>query len=291
QSCSACADQDRSWRRVPWTSGAWLRALSGDFWKEETRMIKKLLIANRGEIAIRIAQAADELDISSVAVYPRDDERSLHVRRADHAHLLQGRGATAYLDIEQLLRAARENGCDAIHPGYGFLSENAEFARRCAAEGVVFVGPSPEALELFGDKTQARQCARDNGVPLLEGTQGSASSEQVAAFLASLGAGAAVVIKALAGGGGRGMRVVHSLDEVETAYERCRSEAAAAFGNGAVYAERLMPRARHIEVQLVGDGSGAVSHLFERDCTVQRRHQKLIEMSPSPALLPATRKR
>lgn len=254
-------------------------------------MIKKLLIANRGEIAIRIAQAAEESGMASVAVYPRDDEHSLHVRRADHAHLLQGRGASAYLDIEQLVRAARDNGCDAIHPGYGFLSENARFARRCAEEGLVFVGPGPDVLELFGDKARARQCAQDNGVPLLEGTQGPASSEQVAAFLASLGAGAAVVIKAVAGGGGRGMRIVHSPDEIETAYESCRSEAAAAFGNGALYAERLMPRARHIEVQLVGDASGAVSHLFERDCTVQRRHQKLIEMSPSPALLPATRQR
>jgi len=254
-------------------------------------MIQTLLIANRGEIAIRIAQAAAELGLRSVAVHPVDDAASLHVRRADEACLLPGRGAAAYLDIDAVVQAAKDTGCDAVHPGYGFLSENARFARRCAEAGLVFVGPDPTALDLFGDKTSARQCALDNDVPLMEGTQGPASCAQVSAFLAALGAGAAVVIKAVSGGGGRGMRIVRAPGEVEEAYARCSSEALAAFGNGALYAERLMERARHVEVQIIGDGTGDVSHLHERDCTLQRRHQKLVELSPSPGLLPATRER
>ena len=253
-------------------------------------MIKKLLIANRGEIAIRIGHAAAELGMRSVAVYPRDDEQSLHVRRADEACLLEGRGAGAYLDLEQVIRVAKQAGCDAVHPGYGFLSENARFARRCGEEGLVFVGPRPEVLELFGDKTRARACARDNGVPLLEGTEGPTGREEVKAFLESLGPGAGVVIKAVAGGGGRGMRIVHSVDEVDAAYERCRSEAAAAFGNGDLYAERLMARARHVEIQLLGDGA-ALTHLHDRDCTVQRQGQKLIEIAPAPGLSPGIRAR
>jgi acetyl/propionyl-CoA carboxylase alpha subunit/acetyl-CoA carboxylase carboxyltransferase component len=252
-------------------------------------MIERLLIANRGEIAIRIAEAAAELGMRSVAIAPRDDAASLHLARADEIRWIDGRGAAAYLDIAQVVRAAREAGCQAIHPGYGFLSENATFAERCADAGLTFVGPEPAVLALFGDKTRARDFAREQGVPVLDGTRAPATPEGLAEFLASLGPGAAMMIKAVAGGGGRGMRVVTDVGQVRAAFEQCTSEARAAFGDGAVYGERLLARARHIEVQIVGDGSGAVSHLGERDCTLQRRHQKLVEMSPSPGLPPATR--
>ncbi|HEY6395031.1 MAG TPA: carboxyl transferase domain-containing protein, partial [Candidatus Binataceae bacterium] len=209
---------------------------------------------------------------------------SLHTRRADEARALRGSGAAAYLNIDAILAVARQAGCDAIHPGYGFLSENPRFARRCAEEGITFVGPRPEVLELFGDKVQARLLAERCGVPLLGGTSGPTSLEESKKYLASLGAGGSIMIKAVAGGGGRGMRAAHRLDEVEEAFKRCQSEALAAFGNGDVYVEQLMPRARHIEVQVIGDRSGEVSHLWERECTIQRRNQKLIEISPSPGL-------
>lgn len=253
--------------------------------------IKTLLIANRGEIAIRIALAAAELGIRTVAVYSEDDVASLHLRKADRAHGLRGKGAAAYLDIGQIVAAAKETGCDAVHPGYGFLSENARFARQCAEHGLVFVGPQPEVLELFGDKARARQQAQQQQVPVVAGIDGSATLEQIEAFMASLGDQRPIMIKALAGGGGRGMRVVQRADEVAAAYARCQSEALAAFGNGDVYAEELVRQARHIEVQVIGDASGQVSHLWERECTLQRRHQKLVEIAPSPSLSPALRQR
>ncbi len=253
--------------------------------------MKKLLIANRGEIAVRVLRAAAELGIRTVAVFSEDDARSLHVRRADDAQPLRGTGVPAYLDIEQILSVAKASGCDAIHPGYGFLSENAEFARRVAAEGLTFVGPRPETLAIFGDKTQARALAQRCDVPVLQGSGGAVTEAEAKEFLAALGPGGAMVIKAVAGGGGRGMRVVRASDEVAAAYARCRSEAAQAFGNGDVYVERFLPRARHIEVQVVGDGSGAVIHLGERECSIQRRHQKLIEIAPCPSLSPALRQR
>src|SRR5262245_21590243 len=246
--------------------------------------LKCLLIANRGEIAIRVIRAAAELGIRTVAVFSEDDAHSLHTRKADAARPLRGTGVAAYLDGEQLLAVAKETGCDAIHPGYGFLSENAEFARRCAEEGIIFVGPRAEILELFGDKGRARALAERCGVPVLPGTSRPTSLEQARAFLTSLGDGSAMMIKAVAGGGGRGMRAVHHPQEVEEAYSRCQSEALQAFGNGDVYVEQLIPHARHIEVQIIGDGSGAVSHLGERECSIQRRHQKLVEVAPSPGL-------
>ena len=246
--------------------------------------LKKLLIANRGEIAIRIARAAAEMGIATVAIHSEDDAASLHVRKTDEVHSLRGHGAAAYLDIEQIIDAAKATGCDAIHPGYGFMSENAELARRCAVEGIVFVGPQTEVLELFGDKSRAIALAQQLQVPVVPGIAGPASVEQVKAFLGSLGAGASIMIKALAGGGGRGMRAVTSIDEIEDAYARCRSEALAAFGNGDLYAERLVKKARHIEVQVIGDGSGRISHAWERECTLQRRNQKLVEIAPSPTL-------
>ena len=253
--------------------------------------LTSLLIANRGEIAIRIARAAAELGIRTVAVFSEDDAQSLHTQKTDDALPLQGRGAAAYLDIEQILALATQAGCDAIHPGYGFLSENAEFAKRCAEAAVTFVGPQVETLALFGDKGQARILAERCGVPVLPGTSGATSVDEAKEFLVSLGAGGAVMIKALAGGGGRGMRAVQAVDDIEAAYARCQSEANAAFGNGDVYVEQLIPRARHIEVQVVGDGSGAVSQLGERECSIQRRNQKLVEIAPSPGLLPELRER
>ena len=250
---------------------------------------KRLLIANRGEIAIRLARAAAELDIPSLAVYSEDDAESLHRHRADAAAPLQGRGAAAYLDISQLLTLAREHGCDAIHPGYGFLSESAELARACEAAGITFIGPTASVLELFGDKARARQLAQREGVPVVQGTDQATGPEQARAFMAELPAGTPVMLKALAGGGGRGMRVVHDAAELEQAFARCSSEATAAFGNGDLYIERLIPRARHIEVQIIGDGQ-QVSHLWERECTLQRRHQKVLEVAPAPGLDPDLRR-
>jgi acetyl/propionyl-CoA carboxylase alpha subunit/acetyl-CoA carboxylase carboxyltransferase component len=251
----------------------------------------KLLIANRGEIAIRIARAAGDAGLDAVAIYSGDDAQSMHVRAADAAYEIPGRGARAYLDIEAVIAAAKATGCDAIHPGYGFLSENATLARRCVEESIVFVGPSPDALELFGDKAQAKALAKRCSVPIIEGTDGSTSLEEAKAFLGSLGAGGAVMIKAIAGGGGRGMRVVDDVDRLEEAYARCQSEAMASFGSSDVYVERLIRNARHIEVQIICDHFGAISHLWERECTIQRRNQKLIEVAPSPSLNDALRGR
>ena len=252
---------------------------------------KKLLIANRGEIAIRIARAAGEVGLATVAIYPADDAASLHLRATDAAHEIPGRGARAYLDIEAVIGAAKATGCDALHPGYGFLSENAALARRCAEEGVVFVGPSPEALDLFGDKSKAKALAKKCGVPIIQGTGGATTLDEAKAFFASLGPGGAVMIKAIAGGGGRGMRVVEDAASLDEAYARCQSEAKAAFGSGDVYVERLIRKARHIEVQIIGDRHGAISHLWERECTIQRRNQKLIEVAPSPSLTEGLRSR
>jgi len=251
----------------------------------------KLLIANRGEIAIRIARAAGDIGLATVAIHPADDALSLHVRAADEAHEIPGRGARAYLDIEAVVAAARATGCDALHPGYGFLSENAALARRCAEERIAFVGPSTEALELFGDKVEAKALAKRCGVPVIDGTSGPTTLDEAKAFFASLGKGAAVMVKAMAGGGGRGMRVVDDAAKLEEAYARCRSEAKAAFGSDGVYVERLIRKARHIEVQILGDRHGAISHLWERECTIQRRNQKLIEVAPSPSLSDTLRAR
>ncbi len=245
--------------------------------------MKSLLIANRGEVAIRVIRAAAELGIQTVAVHSEDDERCLHTYKADEVRALRGSGAAAYLDAEQLVAVAREAGADAVHPGYGFLSENAAFARLCADAGITFVGPAPETLELLGDKTLTRGLAERLGVPVLPGTAGPTTLEEAASFLALLD-GEAMMIKAIAGGGGRGMRAVRDAGELEQAFARCASEAESAFGTGDLYVEKLLAQARHIEVQVIGDGSGEVSHLWERDCSLQRRHQKLVEIAPSPQL-------
>jgi acetyl/propionyl-CoA carboxylase alpha subunit len=250
----------------------------------------KLLIANRGEIAIRIARAAADLGIRTVAIHSEDDALSLHTRRADEAVALPGRGAAAYLDIAAVIAAAKASGADAVHPGYGFLSENADFATACAEAGLTFVGPRPETLRLFGDKASARAFATRNDVPVPPGTDGPTELAEAKRFLAAQG-GAPVMVKAIAGGGGRGMRIVAKPDELDEAFARCRSEAEAAFGSGDLYVERLIGQARHIEVQVIGDRTGTVSHLHERECTLQRRNQKIVEIAPSPSLSPGLRGR
>ncbi|HEY3651164.1 MAG TPA: biotin carboxylase N-terminal domain-containing protein, partial [Streptosporangiaceae bacterium] len=241
-------------------------------------MIKRLLVANRGEVAVRIMATASVLGIETVAVYPADDAACGHVGRADTAIELPGAGAAAYLDVDAIIAAATGTGCDMLHPGYGFLSERPELAARCAAAGLRFAGPGAEALALFGDKAAARARAWELGVPVLAGTGADPSPEQVLALLREHGA---VMVKAVAGGGGRGLRPVTSEEELPEAMRRCASEAAAAFGDGRVFAEQLLPRARHVEVQVVGDGTGAVAVLGDRDCSLQRRRQKLIEIAPA----------
>ncbi|MGE0624019.1 MAG: carboxyl transferase domain-containing protein [Pseudomonadales bacterium] len=249
-----------------------------------------LLIANRGEIAIRIARAASDLGIRTVAVHTADDAASLHTRVADQVHLLDGRGARGYLDIENVIAAARTTGCDAIHPGYGFLSERADFASRCAEAGITFVGPAVEHLALFGDKSRARTAAVDSDVPVLPGRDDAVSLEVATEFFDGLGPEGAMIIKAVAGGGGRGTRVVTRREEIAEAYRRCQSEAELAFGLPDVYVEAFIPRARHVEVQIVGDGKGGVTHLFDRECSVQRRYQKVVEIAPVPNLDTGLRK-
>jgi len=247
----------------------------------------KILIANRGEIAVRIMRAVHALGAQAVAVYPPDDRAALHVLRADAAVPLPGQGAAAYLDAAAIVAAARAAGCAAIHPGYGFLSENADLAQRCMDAGVAFIGPPPDTLRLLGDKARARAFAAAHGVAVLPGTQGATTLAEAVAFAATHGA---VMCKALAGGGGRGMRAVHDAKGLPEALRQCAAEAQAAFGSDAVYVERLVRQPRHIEVQIIGDGN-AVQHLGERDCSVQRRHQKLIEIAPAPALADSLRQR
>jgi len=245
---------------------------------------KKLLIANRGEIAIRIARAAADLGLPTVAVYSEDDAPSLHVRVADAAQALPGVGAAAYLNVENVVAAAKAAGADAVHPGYGFLAERADFARACAAAGLTFVGPSPAHLDLFGDKAQARAAAAAASVPVMRGLDHAITLAEAQAFFESLGPDGAMIIKAVAGGGGRGTRAVMTAGEIEPAFKRCQSEAKAAFGREDVYVEEFIPRARHIEVQILGDRTGAVAHLGERECSVQRRFQKVVEIAPAPNL-------
>ena len=250
--------------------------------------ISSVLVANRGEIAIRIARACAELGLRSVAAGSEDDAASLHLRRADAAVMLPGRGAAAFLDAAAVVAAAVAAGCDALHPGYGFLSENADFAAACAEAGLVFIGPSPEVLALFGDKTRARALAAAHDVPVPRGTAGPTTLGQARDFLATL-EGRGIMVKAVSGGGGRGMRTVTDPAALDEAWNRCSSEARTAFGSDALYVEELIAAARHIEVQILGDGSGAVTQLGERDCTLQRRHQKLMEVAPSPTLPKGTR--
>jgi acetyl/propionyl-CoA carboxylase alpha subunit/acetyl-CoA carboxylase carboxyltransferase component len=252
-------------------------------------MLKHILIANRGEVALRVAQAAADLGAGSVAVVAQDDPQQAHTRAASRHAVLPGRGPAAYLDIGALLDVARRTGCDAVHPGYGFLSERPDFAQACADAGLVFIGPTPQQLALLGDKVQARALAIEAGVPVLPGSEGPVDLAQAQAFMAAQG-GAPVMVKAVGGGGGRGLRVVRDAAEMPAAFARCAAEAQAAFGLDAVYVERWLPQARHLEVQVLGDGAHCIA-LGERECTLQRQHQKLVEWAPSPSLPPALRTR
>jgi acetyl/propionyl-CoA carboxylase alpha subunit/acetyl-CoA carboxylase carboxyltransferase component len=252
-------------------------------------VFKKVLVANRGEVALRIVRALRELAIASLAVYADDDAQAPHTHAADAVLALGASGPAAYLDGARLIAIACEQGCDAVHPGYGFLSERADFASACAAAGLRFIGPTSEQLALFGDKARSRTLAQRCGVPVMPGSQQAVTLDEAQAFFAAQ-RGAGVMVKAIGGGGGRGMRAVTSSDALAAAYERCRSEAKAAFGVDGVYVERLMTGARHIEIQIVGDGHAALS-LGERECTLQRRFQKVVEIAPSPSLTDALRRR
>jgi acetyl-CoA carboxylase biotin carboxylase subunit len=254
-------------------------------------MIRRLLIANRGEIALRIIRACRELGIETVAVYSDADARAPHVQAADDAeHLGAGPAVESYLDVVKVLAAARQAGADAVHPGYGFLSERAPFARACEEAGLIFVGPPATAIERMGSKIGARQIMEQAGVPVVPGETPSDQSDQ--ALVASVAAiGFPALIKPSAGGGGIGMKVVRQQAEVLDAIQRARREAQAAFGDSTLYVERLVERPRHVEIQVFGDRHGNVVHLFERECSIQRRHQKTIEESPCRALSPAVRQR
>jgi acetyl-CoA carboxylase, biotin carboxylase subunit len=250
--------------------------------------MEKVLIANRSEIARRVLRSCRELDLETVAVYSDADAEALHVREADEAVAIGKPHARAsYLNVDKLIDAARETGADAIHPGYGFLSESARFAEACEAAGLTFVGPPAKAIAAMGDKAAARRLARDAGVPVVPGTDVAAdvgSSLEAAEDL-----GYPVMVKAAAGGGGRGIRVAREPDELRELVPAAAREAEAAFGDPSLYLEKLLERARHVEIQVLGDAHGNVIHLFERECSLQRRRQKLVEESPSPALEPSTR--
>jgi acetyl-CoA carboxylase biotin carboxylase subunit len=254
-------------------------------------MFKKVLIANRGEIALRIIRACRELDIQTVAVYSEADRESLHVRFADDDVCIGPAPAReSYLKIPRLIAAAEITGADAIHPGYGFLAENAEFAETCAASNITFIGPTAEQIRLMGDKATARRTMADVGVPIVPGTPGPVEDvDEALSFAREIGF--PVIIKAAAGGGGKGMRVANDPEDFARAFQLARSEALSAFGSGDVYVEKYLARPRHIEFQILGDSHGNVIHLGERDCSVQRRHQKLIEEAPSPAMTPELRQR
>jgi acetyl-CoA carboxylase, biotin carboxylase subunit len=252
-------------------------------------MFKKLLIANRGEIALRVIRACREMGIQTVAVYSDADHESLHVRFADDDVCIGPPPARdSYLRIPRIIAAAEITGADAIHPGYGFLAENAEFAETCAASNIAFIGPTAEQIRVMGDKAAARKAMTAVGVPIIPGTPGPVEDGDEALEFARR-IGFPVIIKAAAGGGGKGMRVAKSADDFARSFQLARSEALSAFGNGDVYVEKYLARPRHIEFQVLGDKHGHVIHLGERDCSVQRRHQKLIEEAPSPALTPELR--
>jgi acetyl-CoA carboxylase, biotin carboxylase subunit len=251
-------------------------------------MFKKILVANRGEITVRIIRACRELDIPVVVIYSDADRTALHVRYADEAYPIgPAPSVESYLCAERIIEVALKAGADAIHPGYGFLSENARFARRCAEVGLAFIGPSPEAMEAMGDKVAARRRMEAAGVALVPGTPPLTDADQARALIAPIGY--PVVLKPSAGGGGKGMRVVHEESELAAALEGARSEARSSFGDDTVYAERYIANPRHIEIQVLADDHGHTVHLFERECSIQRRHQKIIEEAPSPFISEATR--
>ena len=254
-------------------------------------MFKRILIANRGEIAVRVIRACREMDIESVAVYSDVDRRALHVRKADFAEYLgPAQASESYLNIPRILEAARRSGAEAIHPGYGFLSENANFARACREAGIVFIGPSPESMEMMGTKTRARQQMKAAGVPFVPGTESGLKSVEEALVVAG-SIGYPIMLKAAAGGGGKGMRRVDSPEALNSAFETARSEAMRAFGDAEVYIEKLIENPRHVEMQIFGDTHGNVVYLAERECSVQRRHQKVLEEAPCSFVDPEMRRR
>ena len=252
-------------------------------------MFKKILIANRGEIALRVIRACRELGIGTVAVYSEADRDSLHVRFSDE-DICIGPPASrdSYLNIPRIVAAAEITGAEAIHPGYGFLAENAEFAEICDRSGIVFIGPTADQIRRMGDKAEARRTMIEAGVPVVPGSKGAVDDVETARAEAER-IGYPVIIKAAAGGGGKGMRVAESADVIENTFTMARNEASAAFNDARVYIERFIQRPRHVEIQVLGDSHGNLVHLGERDCSIQRRHQKLIEESPSPAITPETR--
>ena len=253
------------------------------------KMFRKVLIANRGEIAVRIIRACRELGLPTVAIYSQADANSLHVRLATEAYCIgPAQSAKSYLSIPAIISAAIVSGADAIHPGYGFMSERADFAEICEKHGIKFIGPTAQAMRKMGDKATARKTMIENDVPVTPGTGILKTVQEVKDFAHK--AGYPIILKATAGGGGKGMRVVRCDEEVETNFNLCQSEAQNFFGNPDVYAEKFLENPRHIEVQILGDQYGNVVHLGERDCSIQRRHQKLLEEAPSPAIDEATRK-
>lgn len=254
-------------------------------------MFKKVLIANRGEIAVRIIRALHEMGILSVAVYSNIDENSLHAQLADEAYCIgPANPGQSYLNIPSIMSVAEITDVDAIHPGYGFLSENAHFAEVCESSGVDYIGPSSEIISLMGDKTKARETMVKAGVPIVPGTEEALKSTEEAIKIAKK-IGYPLIIKAAAGGGGKGMRIVHNENEVEKLIQTAKTEAKNSFGDGTLYLEKYIEEPRHIEFQILGDSHGNIIHLNERDCSIQRRHQKIIEESPSPALTPELREK
>jgi len=255
-------------------------------------MFGKVLVANRGEIAIRVMRTLEELGIASVAVYSEPDRDAPHARRADEAFLVgPGPANESYLVVEKIIEVAQKSGAEAIHPGYGFLAENAAFARACEEAGIVFIGPPADAIDAMGSKTKARELMRDAGVPIVPGTTEPQATVEDAAKVIDETIGYPVAIKAAGGGGGKGFRVAESQDELEKAFEGASREGEKFFSDPTVYVERYLPDPRHVEVQVLADSHGNVVHLFERDCSVQRRHQKLIEESPAPAVDPELREK
>ena len=251
-------------------------------------MFNKILVANRGEIAMRIIRACRELNIATVAIYAECDATAIYVKKANEAYLVGPGPVEGFLDARQIVNVAKRVGADAIHPGYGFLSEHAAFAHLCRKKGITFIGPTPEALELLGNKVQARELAKTIGVPVVPGTDGPVHTlEEGLKFSQSVGY--PVIVKASAGGGGRGLRVVHSDEELHEAMESGAREALAAFGNADLFIEKYIERPHHVEFQLLADKDGYVVHLGERDCSIQRRHQKIIEIAPSLILTPRLR--
>ncbi len=252
-------------------------------------MFKKVLIANRGEIALRVIRACRELGVQTVAVYSEADRESLHVRFADDDVCIgPASSRESYLNIPRIIAAAEITGADAIHPGYGFLAENAEFAETCAASNIAFIGPTAEQIRVMGDKAAARKAMMEVNVPIVPGTPGPVEDPDEALVFAEQ-IGFPVIIKAAAGGGGKGMRVAKDADDFARSFQLARSEALSAFGNGDVYVEKYLTRPRHVEFQILGDKHGNVIHLGERDCSVQRRHQKLVEEAPCPVMTPELR--